>query len=260
MPRAIIHIGVPKTGTTSFQTWATENREELRRTTGLRYYRSVFPDRIPATGHWEFEVMCIRPERHSLAREFMSSAGRLDLPERLRINLARELNGEDLLISSEGLSNIRFPDEVDRLRQLLVGYDLEFVAVRRDPADFLRSCRAWMANNLFEPSTDPQSTFYVEPDSWLADFDALDPVFPGLRWVEYEAAMQSYGSIIPAICDEIGLDIDSLPNWRIPAQNRSRGVRARANKMRRRLNRRKRQLRHRVRQLRHGSHRLLRRS
>lgn len=260
MPRAIIHIGVPKTGTTTFQTWATQNREEIRRATGLRYYRSVFPDRIPAAAQFEFGVLCTRPERECFARNRISPAAVADLPDRVRHNLAQELDGEDLFISDEGLAQLRFPDEVEHLQQLFVGYDLEFIAVRRDRADFLRSYRQWMANLLIEPSTDPDSPCYVEPDSWLADFDAIESVFPGLRWVEYEAAMQTYGSIIPALCEEMGLDPDALPNWRIPNQNVSRGARARTHKMRRRLNRRKRQFRHRLRQLRHGARRLLRRS
>jgi hypothetical protein len=220
----------------------------------------VFPDRIPAVAQFEFGVLCTRPDRECFSRNLISPAAVADLPDRVRHNLDRELDGEDLFISDESLALLRFPDEVERLQQLFVGYDLEFIAVRRDREDFLRSYRRWMANRLLQPSTNPDSSFYVQPDSWLADFDALDPIFPGLRWVEYEAAMQTYGSVIPALCVEMGLDLDSLPNWRIPAQNRSRGARARANRMRRRLNRRKRQFRHRVRQLRHGTRRLLRRS
>lgn len=253
MPRAIVHIGVQKTGTTTFQTWATQNREELRRATGLRYYRSVFPDRIPAMAQFEFDVMCTRPERECFARQVLPPERREQLPEELRINLIRELNGEDLLISDEGLACLRFPDEVDILRDLLHGYDLEFIAVRRDRADFLRSYRTWMDNHQYAPSTDPQSPFYVEPDSWLADFDALDPIFPGLRWVDYEAAMQSYGSIIPALCEEMGLDLDSIPSWRIPAQNKGHGPRARAKKLQRQITRRRRQVIRRVRRLTHRS-------
>jgi hypothetical protein len=260
MPRAIVHIGVAKTGTTTFQTWATQNREGIRRATGLRYYRSVFPDRIPAVAQFEFEILCMRPDRECFARNWISTASLVDLPDRVRRNLAQELDGEDLFISDEGLAQLRYPDEVERLQQLLVGYDLEFIAVRRDRADFLRSYRQWMANLSIEPSTDPDSPCYVEPDSWLADFDAIESIFPDLRWVEYEAAMQTYGSIIPALCEEMGLDLDALPNWRIPKQNASRGPRARANKMRRRPNRRKRQFRHRMRQLGHRTRQLLHRS
>lgn len=251
MPRAFVHIGAAKTGTTTFQTWATQNREELRRATGLRYYRSVFPDRNPAVAQFEFGAVCMRPERECFARDLLPPERREQLPEELRFNLIRELDGEDLLISDEGLAQLRFPDEVDRLRELLAGYDLEFIAVRRDRADFLRSYRTWMDNILYAPSTDPQSPFYVEPDSWLADFDALDPIFPGLRWVEYEAAMQQYGSIIPALCEEMGLDLDSIPNWRIPAQNKGHGPRARLAKLQRRVERRRRQVRKRLRRVLH---------
>ena len=260
MPRAVVHIGVAKTGTTTFQTWATQHREELRQSAGLRYYRSVFPDRIPARAQFEFGVLSMRPGRENLARDRLSPTALAELPERVRRNLDRELDGEDILISDESLALLRFPDEVERLQQLLLGYDLEFIAVRRDREDFLRSYRRWMANRLLEPSTDPDSPLFVEPDSWLADFEALDAIFPGLRWVEYEAAMDTYGSIIPALCEGMGLDVATLPTWRIRPENRSRGVRARMRKLRRRLARSRHRIRHRRRRFHHGLRRALRRS
>jgi hypothetical protein len=250
MPRAVVHIGTQKTGTTTFQTWATHNREALHRTTGLRYYRSVFGDFNEIYPPIEFLIECLRPERVRTFRDAFSEQMVAELPERLRVHLLSELDGGDVLISNEVLSLMRHPDEVDSLCQLLSGYDIEFIAVRREPREFLRSYRQWMVNQRIAPSTDPTSEYYVEDDTWLLDFDALDPLFPGLRWVDYDEAMATYGSIIPALCEEMGLDLASVPNWRIPARNRAGGIRTSIARQRRRIRAQTQRIRHRVRRLR----------
>lgn len=262
MPRAIVHIGTQKTGTTTFQTWATRNREALERTTGLRYYRSMYGDYPEVIPPLEFLIVCPRPGRLDTFTSTLPAQMLAELPERLRVHLSTELDGTDILISNEVLSLLRHPDEVDRLRALLTGYDLEFIAVRRDPQDFLRSYRQWMVNMRIEPSMDPTSEFYVEDDTWLLDFDALDPLFPGLRWVDYGDAIARYGSIIPALCEEMGLDPATVPNWRIPARNRAGGIRTRTFLLRRdirlRVRRARNQARHQARRLRGRLRRMLR--
>jgi hypothetical protein len=110
--------------------------------------------------------------------------------------------------------------------------------VRRDPVEFLRSYRAWMSYNALEPSDDPTSMLYVEPDSWIVDFDALDPLYPGLRWIGYEDAMVRHGSIIPALIEGMGLETAGLPDWRVPPLNVSNGkLRRSINRLRWRLRR-----------------------
>ena len=242
MPRAFVHLGTQKTGTTTFQTWAATNREEIKRATGLRYYSSVFLPGLHNRPHIEFALLSIRPDRSLPARDVMAAreargiasvVTRSNLLERTIAHLEQELDGEDLLISCEGLSLIRHPDEVERLRELLAGYDLEFVVTRRDPAAFLRSYRQWMVNSSFDASSDPLSCFYIEPDTWLLDLDALDPLFPGLRWVDYEDAMSTYGSVTPALFVAMGFPIDDLPDWKVPELNRAEGSTLRTSRLRR---------------------------
>ena len=238
VPRAIVHIGTHKTGTTTFQRWAHANRGELQAATGVRFYRSMFATGLATRSHFELALVAMRPERWFVGRNIIPEWETPDFGARLEAHLRAELDGEDLIISSEDLSLLRHPDEVATLRELLAGYDLEFIAVRRDPVEFLRSYRAWMSYNALEPSDDPTSVLHATPDSWILDFEALDPLYPGLQWIGYEDAMDRHGSIIPALIEGMGLETAGLPDWRVPPLNVSNGkLRRSINRLRWRLRR-----------------------
>jgi hypothetical protein len=61
VPRAIVHIGTHKTGTTTFQRWADLNRAEILEATGFRYYESMYPSGAPSA-HFEIALACLRPD------------------------------------------------------------------------------------------------------------------------------------------------------------------------------------------------------
>ena len=233
MPRAIVHIGTHKTGTTTFQRWAELEREGLQRATGFRYCRPMHRERFTSiASHFEFALASIRPERFIQPKQMVRDWDQPEFAVRFAAHLDRELDGEDLMISSEDLSFIRHPDEVERLRQLLPGYDLEFVVVRRDPDGFLRSYRRWMEHQSIAPSPDPESPFHLGPDAWILDTSPLSGLFPGLRWVDYDEAMAAQGSIIPALLEGMGFDPSTVPNWRVPALNSGSAMTRRINRLR----------------------------
>ncbi|CAB4322883.1 unannotated protein [freshwater metagenome] len=247
MPKAIVHVGTHKTGTTTFQRWAHANKSAIKDATGYRFFEGMFSsDRYTGQftsdpsnfAHIEFALMCLRPERKFVGHQRWHDIGQHpDFALRFFEHLAEELNGDDLIISNEELSFIRFPDEVDQLRELLTGYDLEFIAARRNTDDFLRSYSKWMKLRSYEPSSDPHSRFYIEPDSWILDFDSLNALFPALTWVDYDVAMEECGSIIPALIEGMGFQVDALPDWEVPPLNVS------SDRLHRRFNRLRWQLR-----------------
>lgn len=201
MPTAIIHVGTHKTGTTSLQRWAEANRAAIEQATGYRYYQGLF-----GPSHYELAMLCLRPDRGMPKRSVTPGWETPEFAERVRAHIDSQTGG-DLLVSAEALCYMRHPDEVDALRDLLGGYELRFVVVLREPAEYLRSYRAQMALMGFEPSSDPNSFAYTADGTWLTDYDALvdllDPVV-----VEYPK-----GSVIPAIFEALDFDTSTLPDW-----------------------------------------------
>jgi hypothetical protein len=208
VPKALIHIGTHKTGTTSFQYWCENNRSRIQEVTGFRYFKGMF-----GTTHIEFPLLCARPEREMRSRQNQPSWDTPEFQVAAQSHIRSELNGEDLIISAEDLSLLRYPDEVARLRELLDPYELTFLVVVREPNSFLASYTRWMANKEIEESADPDSFAYVGHDSWLLGYDRFAELFEGIETVQYEQSMSQYGSIIPGIMEMFGLDHQSLPKY-----------------------------------------------
>lgn len=224
MPRAVVHIGTHKTGTTSFQNWGDTHRSEIQRRTGYRFYESAW-DRAMI----EFPILSVRPELDLHAR--VRAGVQWVTPEvqrDMRTHIKSQLDGQDLIISAEGLSFIRTTDEVDRLHELLAPYELEFIVVLREQADFLSSYSQWMKKLDIKQSKDPESCRYLGTDSWIIDFDRFPKLFPGIKIIEYRQAMHDSGSIIPAIMEGIGTETSMLPGWSEYKLNPTLSTRARA--------------------------------
>jgi hypothetical protein len=209
LTRALLHIGTPKTGTTSFQEWAWANREVLEETGNTRVYRGLF-----GANHYEFGLLCKRFSRNGFGElefpdwclpEWRAEAGR---HIRREVETARAA-GQDLLVSSEVISLLRHEDELARLNELLGGTEARAVAVVRTPEAFLKSWRRQLGPGGW--SAHRASAGYTEPDSWLVDYEAMAEAFAlafgmdRLRVVKYEDAIARYGTVIPAIAEALEL-------------------------------------------------------
>jgi hypothetical protein len=206
VPKAVVHIGTYKTGTTSFQAWGSANRSEIQRLTGYRFYESRW-----GGAQVELPILSLRPELDLGSRKVNHPWITPEVEQEMRDHIRSQLNGENLIISAEGLSFIRFPEEVDRLRELLDPYELEFIVVQREKADFLRSYTQWMAKVNITQRDDPRSVRYVEADSWILEFEKFPSLFPGILIVDYDQAMRDQGSVIPAIMKGLIADTSMLP-------------------------------------------------
>lgn len=102
-PSLILHIGTPKTGTTSFQRWCAENREPLK-ARNLQY-----PETTGAINHYSLMVLSSR----KIPKDPIFRKHKVDSPEtqaafreRIRTALKAEIAGSDctrFLISNEHL-------------------------------------------------------------------------------------------------------------------------------------------------------------
>ena len=162
----------------------------------------------------EFGILAVRPELDLHSRKLYGPNWVTpEVQQEMRSSIRSQLDGQDLIISCEGLSFIHSTEEVDRLRELLDPYELDFIVVQRERADFLRSYRQWMKQSDIKRSADPESCRYVENDSWILDFDRFPALFPGVRTIDYQQAMNEWGSIIPALMEGLGADPSTLPAW-----------------------------------------------
>jgi hypothetical protein len=214
--KAFVHIGTHKTGTTSLQRWASENRTELASATGLTYYDGLF-----GPNHYELAMLCMRTNRNMPMRvrrvDWCLDEWHQEAETHVRSQVARD--ADSLLISAEALSYLRYSDEVERLAGLLRPRELVAIAVLREPESFLRSYREMMLELGFPPSRHRTSFAYVADDSWLVDYDALLDAYRAVLGADrvialgYETAMQRHGSIIPAILEATGFDPAGIPAW-----------------------------------------------
>jgi len=132
----------------------------------------------------------------------------------LRSHIAEELNEPgDVLISAEGLSYFRHKDEVQALCELLEPRVVEFVVVLRRPEDFLRAYREQMAVEGFPPSIYEESFAFTDDSTWLTDYPALLKAFNNPTVVNYEDALDRFGSIIPALIEVCVSPVPHLPSW-----------------------------------------------
>ncbi|SEA29400.1 hypothetical protein [Alkalimonas amylolytica] len=207
-----LHIGSHKTGSTSLQRWLNSQRSWLL-DNGRHYYRGLhFPN-----NHIECYLATMRPNRDSFARQAIK-AFPADYYSQVKQRLAAfaaEQPGLDKVISTEGLSLLRFEDELVLLNDLLaaVSCEIKIVLYLRDKAQYLASYRAQLAKKPGRrPSKDYWSALYVEDDTWLTDYDALIAAYTAafgpeaITIIDYDAQMQQQGDIIPSFIHWLGLD------------------------------------------------------
>ncbi len=224
--RIVLHIGTHKTGSTSLQHFLRDHRDDLLASVGAAYP----PGFLLPTLHSELPLLTVRPERTWPARLRLPETQRpawLAAAEADVRRLVRSATSEVLVLSHEDLSYLRFDDEIARLQALLAGPAVDVVVFLREPTAFLRSYCEQLTAMEFALSDDPSSFAYVEPDSWLTDYEALLAVYrhgfgpDHVHVLDYDAAMARDGSVIPAFTDLLGIPRPSLPPLDRYALNRT---------------------------------------
>lgn len=208
---AIVHIGLHKTGTTSIQQFVQDNIIGFRGE-GLDFYQGmVFPQ-----NHVELHAATMRPERQSGYKNrsgLVVDDSYIKFVKERVAKFISETKSPRVLFSNEGLSLLRYPDEMKRLQDLLAVDNVKIIVYLRRPGDFLKS----YAQQLIKvPGTLPavinQDSFaYTEPDSWLVDFTQRVGAFKeaygdkNVVLIDYDKELMRFGNVIPSFLDAIAV-------------------------------------------------------
>lgn len=202
-----IHLGTHKTGTTSIQRCLADNCQLLRGR-GYDVYHGVH---LHGANHVEMHLSCLRPERDSFIKLRNPQA---DYGEGFRAAIIQRVRGflasspqPHQIFSNEGMSWLRFPDEMERLRDLLQADHraICFILYLRERKSFAASYRRQIYKVPGRTaSKDPESVCYIEDDSWLLDYNALlstyRSAFPDAMFkvIDYDAELAARGSVLPS--------------------------------------------------------------
>ncbi len=166
----ILHIGLHKTGTSSFQAVMREHESDFI-AAGIAPYLSP----TGKTHSKEISLAILRdgviptPDKDRLFEKVKQQIAAF----------ASQRTEQKLLFSSEHYSLIRTEAEAARIRGLFPDENLRFVVilVKRDRDAWLSSYRNQVVQSGIAESQNPDSAYYFGKDTWLTDFDTLCDVF-----------------------------------------------------------------------------------
>jgi hypothetical protein len=217
MVNVILHVGLHKTGTTSIQAWLRDHPALLAESR-IRFPRGW----LQLDNHFELPLTLMRLDRMTNARrrsdEWRDPRWRAGVLRQVLDDLRRHPD-EITVLSSENLSWFRHDDEFIGLREV-VG-DAHIVIYLRNKADFLASLTAhFNKNGMPGVSSDPSAYNYVEPDTWLADYDAR--VGDWKRWftnvtvLDYDHETAGGRSVVASFVELLGVPVpDDVDTYRL---------------------------------------------
>jgi hypothetical protein len=200
MTRCVVHIGFHKTGSTSIQNFLWQFRNRLA-TLGILFYEG---QHIPHN-HVELHIGAMAPHRmtpYKIAKGIAGGPAYREAVERRLADLAASAAGT-LLFSSEGLSYLRYEDELTWLKKVLPG-EVTVVAYLRKVEDYLQAYRHMLQKHKIEESDDKGSIAYLGENSWLKDYPARLMPFrrafgeANVVVLDYDAEVADRGNVIPS--------------------------------------------------------------
>jgi hypothetical protein len=213
---ALVHIGTHRTGTTAFQEWAARSRAALLQLRDVKLYEGRF-----AANHFELSLVCIRRDRTMRQQRRVPEWCLEEWRQETLEHVSRQVRhpAQNLLVSAESLSLLRYEDEVAALRDALSPRELRVAVCLREKQSYLDSLRREMWRDEIAPSRYHTSHNYIESDTWLVEWDHMLSVWRTVLGEDnvvafgYEEAMARHRSTIPAVLGALHLDADGLPSW-----------------------------------------------
>jgi hypothetical protein len=214
----ILHVGIHKTGSTSIQRFLDAHRQQLCGL-GIEFYTGQY---IPSN-HMELHGAAMRPSRMSPFKMRRKVAGDPAYVSAVRARISTFASNSTcsrLLFSAEGLSYLCYPDEMERLKDILPPAPVKIIMYVRERGSFLRSYQEQVKRTPPIGKVEADSYAYLEPDSWLLDFGERHNRFceafgaQNVVMRSYEEEMESRGNVIPSFLEVLGiLDQFKASDW-----------------------------------------------
>ncbi len=206
--RVVIHVGIHKTGLTSIQEFLRIHRTKLRMW-GFDFYLGQYL----RSNHVELHLAAMRPERTSPFKLSKGIVVDKTFQEGFKASVSRYITRSPchcLVFSAEGLSYLRYEDEMNRLRAMVPG-QVEIVIYLRNATSFLASYKNTI-KDMMPATIDRDSFAYTGHDSWLVDFESRLAGFRnafGVRNVtvlDYDHELRTVGNTIPSFLKVLGVE------------------------------------------------------
>lgn len=224
--RAVVHVGIHKTGSTSIQAFLNEYRAKLC-TLGVHFYTGMHD----VSDHIEMHTVTMRLERASPFKLNTGLAVDSAYQEMVRERVQRfifESSCDCIVFSAEGLSYLRYEDEMERLRSIVPQCQIEIVMYLRDPVRFLESYRIEMMHHIMPPTIEPDPFAYTGNDSWLVDFESRIKGFQNAFGCEnvitlnYDQEYDAMRNVIPSFLRVLGVESHfEAHHWSTVFRNRT---------------------------------------
>lgn len=188
---AIVHIGLPKTGSTSLQALLQKNKTSLREQ-GFDFYTGWYSSR---RNHNELYLSTIRDGVDTFGSLRDPRINKAKMRARTRLEIAAQFSRtarHKVIFSAEGLSFLRTPKECRRLKALFPTQTaFRILLVLRDRTEWLSSYEQQIYKvKGRKASNNPKSSLYVGDGTWLTDFsdleDAYSQVFGKVELIQYD--------------------------------------------------------------------------
>ena len=205
-----LHIGTHKTGTTAVQHYLS-GRVDCLRTYGIEFFRGEFIH----NNHVELHVAAMQERRRSPFKDENSifDISQIRVAATARVQEFIQKSRGSAIFSAEGLSYVRFEDEIDFLADHRFPPDItQVILYIRSPLSFLQSYKAQISRYGAGPSSEEKDSYrYCGEDSWLVDYDSLIAAYSRRYRVEtinYEMTLSQDRSVIPSFLRIIGIEPD----------------------------------------------------
>lgn len=210
---AIIHIGIHKTGTTSFQ-HCLASKEDALLASKVGLFESKLSRYVGPGTAVELPLLSIRSELNFFFRTVIPDSYLPSMQSWMEKTVRDQVQRpvEVLICSHEALAFARSVEEVSRLKDLMAGRTVRIICTIRNKADFLASWRKQLNHVGMSSSSQFKDSFmYTEEDSWLVDYDSLLTPFKlvfgvdNVSVLDYDETCSNGSSIVPALWDCCGL-------------------------------------------------------
>jgi len=223
--RLYLHIGTHKTGTTSFRASLRANAKILEKR-GFHAFgqpgkkRGFFRKRRKRYNLSKLALGFLRPELATISRFRSNSLNPKPAAQaRLLAGFLRQLRAitaDRVIVSSEGLTFLRTPEEKAELRKFLdaLGREVTIILVLRDEAGWRASWnnqlrklpKVWQGTQALPEMQRANGEWYFDRQAIIDFWSDLGV----LVCVDYNATLAAEGNVIPAIYRAMEVDPDGL--------------------------------------------------